>query len=77
MPRKPPELRHATITGLQQWCHAVALYPPHGVLAWIVLVAALVAMVARWIASAPLFATLGVCFGNWADESRGLGRRSS
>jgi hypothetical protein len=48
-----------------------------GALVWIVLVVALAAMVVRWIASAPLFATLGVCFGNWADDSRSLGWRSS
>ena len=38
--------------------------------AFAALIVALVAMLVRLVAAAPLFATLGACFGNWAEESR-------
>ncbi len=49
-------------------------------LGWTILILASAAMVVRLIVAQPLFATLRICFGNWADESRnreprGLGHR--
>jgi hypothetical protein len=41
--------------------------------AFIVLALALLAILVRSIAAAPLFTTLSICFGNWADESRSGG----
>jgi len=46
-------------------------------LGWTVLILALVAMVIRLIAAEPLFATVRICFGNWADESRNRGPRGN
>ena len=39
-------------------------------LGWTILILAAAALVARLMAAQPLFATLRICFGNWADESR-------
>ena len=41
-----------------------------------VLILVLAALMVRWVALAPLLATLGVCFGNWAEESRSFGSPS-
>ena len=48
-----------------------------GALAFIALALAAMAILFRLVASAPLFATLGICFGNWAEESRSRGPQSS
>ena len=48
-----------------------------GALAFIALALAALAILARLIASAPLFATLSICFGNWAEESRSGGPHSN
>ncbi len=40
------------------------------------LILALIAIAAQRIASAPLITTLGICFGNWAEESRSRDFRS-
>jgi hypothetical protein len=39
-------------------------------LGWTILLLTITAVIARMIAAQPLFATLRICFGNWADESR-------
>lgn len=39
-------------------------------LGWTVLILALAALTIRLIAAQPLFSTVRICFGNWADESR-------
>ena len=40
------------------------------VLGWTILLLAITAVIIRMIVAQPLFATLRICFGNWADESR-------
>jgi hypothetical protein len=39
-------------------------------LGWTILLLAVAAVIIRMIVAQPLFATLRICFGNWADESR-------
>ena len=43
---------------------------PMDALGWTVLLLMIAAVIIRMIAAQPLFATLRICFGNWADESR-------
>lgn len=46
-------------------------------LSWTVVILALAAAVIRLIAAHPLVSTLGTCFANWAEESRGGDGRSN
>ena len=62
--------RHANVTVAQQSSNPVALRSAHGRTWLAVLLLAITAVIIRMIAAQPLFSTLRICFGNWADKSR-------